>query len=1060
MDYKYDAFISYNHNPRDIRISKMLQQKLEQYKIPEGVSARTGKKKIERVFLDRGELEVAGDLNEEILRALRSTDFLIVICSPESYASPWVKKEIDYFLQYKTKDNILTVLTAGEPYDVLPDVLLYREVTAEDGTVTREAAEPLSCDYRLPEKEANKTELPRLVSALIGCRYDDLVQRRKQYQQKIRTRIAAGAAALMTLASGYMIWSNHRLKASYDTTLIEQSRSLTMQSEEALAQGDRIAAAEYALEALPSAEKPRPLVTDAVLALSNALHLYHSPHTVFTESAVRHFKAVVEGKEMTNALIDAFDTYSDDDLSYLAAIYSNNSICFWDRETGDQILTEYTDSLHRDGIKVLYAVIAPDGRVLIITDQKICCLDVSSGKDVWTMDINGDTMLFSIEPSLEGGVLWVSLPDYQPDARYTIAGIDIENGEVICEQNFEEMPCLIQASPDGKSAVCSFYVWAEDEEDDSSEDGSDSLQDDYERLCVIGPGKDEVHEIAKLPHITDLAFDQDGHLIVASQDRQPENGISESRGFRYKSGGTTIVGSSGETKTFFITCLDPADGRTIWQNELSGIFKSHPVISDANAPEAREGMTACTLGSMLIYFDSEGNKVDSVDFGSNIAAFYKWGANEESLLAVLMDGSRVEWSAAEGTINILYNLFLAPVDAAIADDESIFLVYSETTSDNDHIIEYHFHSPDEKWEEYDSPEIPDGWELESESNVAPYEQGCAEIRHYVSDPDGNTVNSKGGSRIFRVTPRDDPSGKITKQDILIEDPDEYVHYIYRGNAGDKLYFACEDFEGSVYIATADLSTGKTEEIKLAEVLGSSRTMPYGITEAGGQAKISILMLPGYSEEDNLMKVLSIDPESSETELAEIRSLSEEELTYLTGLDVVSPYFDRDSNSVWVYTGSEKVYEYDISSGEELSSIDIGKGDLMGLTVCDDGSLIVLESYNYGSRMHVYDRKTQEKKHTIVMEDVELYDRTMQSAILPDGNILLSTGDDDAFVVDPSDYSILSKIYDFKGYNNNTGNIYLDGGYSGDYQHFGHVPYRTLDEMILEGMTFTGKNKTE
>ena len=67
MDYKYDAFISYNHNPRDIRISKMLQQKLEQYRIPEGVSAKTGKKKIERVFLDRGELEVAGDLNEEIL---------------------------------------------------------------------------------------------------------------------------------------------------------------------------------------------------------------------------------------------------------------------------------------------------------------------------------------------------------------------------------------------------------------------------------------------------------------------------------------------------------------------------------------------------------------------------------------------------------------------------------------------------------------------------------------------------------------------------------------------------------------------------------------------------------------------------------------------------------------------------------------------------------------------------------------------------------------------------------------------------------------------------------
>ena len=1058
MDYKYDAFISYNHNPRDIRISKMLQQKLEQYRIPEGVSAKTGKKKIERVFLDRGELEVAGDLNEEILRALRNTDYLIVICSPESYASPWVKKEIDYFLQYKTKDNILTVLTAGEPYEVLPDVLLYREVTAEDGTVTREAAEPLSCDYRMPEKEANRTELPRLVSALIGCRYDDLVQRRKQYQQKIRTRIAAGAVALMTLASGYMIWSNHQLKASYDRTLIEQSRSLTMQSEEALAQGDRIAAAQFALEALPSADQPRPLVTDAVLALSNALHLYQTPHTVFTESAVRHYKGVVEGKEMTNTLFHAFDTYSDDDLSYLATVYSNSSICFWDRETGDQILTEYTDSLHRDGITVRNVISAPDGHALIIAEQQICCLDVSSGKAVWTMDLNDDSLSFYEDPSLADGVLWICINGTWADGLYTIAGINTDNGEVLYEQQFEDSPHLIQASPDGKTLVCSFDVWEDDEEDSESEDSQNILAADYEKLCVIGPGKEDFREIAKMPHITDLAFDQSGHLIVASQNQDPGFEISESRNFRYRSGGTTIVGSSGETKTYFISCLDPSDGRTIWQNELSGIFKSYPVISDPGAPESRDGMTACTIGSILVYFDSEGNKVDSVDFGSNIAACYKWNDDDEILYAVLMDGSRVGWSASEGQVNILYNLFLAPVDAAIVDGESIFLIHSETTSDDAHIIEYHFHSPDEKWEEYDSPERLEGWKPDGDIYVESYEQGCAEIRHYAPASEEDTVNSKGGSRIFGITLRDDPSGKITKKDMLIEDQ-EFMHYDYIGKAGEKLYFAGDSMD-AVYIATAGLSTGKAEEKILEDVLGSARVLSYGITETDGQARVSILLLPGYSKEDDLMKILSIDPESGETDLADIRELSEEELTYLKGLDVVSPCYDRDSNSVWIYTGSEKVYEYDISSGEELSSIDIGKGDPLGITVCDDGSFIVLESYNYGSRLHVYDRKTQEKKHTIRMEDVELYDRTLQSEILPDGNILLSTGDDNAFVFDPSDYSILSKIYDFKAFNHDTGEIYLDLGYYNEYNLTGHVPYRTLDEMILEGGIFTGKDKPE
>ena len=123
----YNAFISYNHNPRDNKIVATLQRQLENYRIPKEIRASTGVAKIERVFLDKGELEVAGDLNKVICDALENTDYLIVICSPESKKSIWVQREIEYFLRNHSIDNILTVITAGEPNDVLPEILFHGE---------------------------------------------------------------------------------------------------------------------------------------------------------------------------------------------------------------------------------------------------------------------------------------------------------------------------------------------------------------------------------------------------------------------------------------------------------------------------------------------------------------------------------------------------------------------------------------------------------------------------------------------------------------------------------------------------------------------------------------------------------------------------------------------------------------------------------------------------------------------------------------------------------------------------------------------------------------------
>ena len=101
--YHYNAFISYNHNPRDIRIASTLQHQLENYRVPRDVSTSSGLTGIDRIFLDTGELEVAGDLNKVICDVLEDTDYLIVICSPESKQSIWVQREIEYYLRNHTR---------------------------------------------------------------------------------------------------------------------------------------------------------------------------------------------------------------------------------------------------------------------------------------------------------------------------------------------------------------------------------------------------------------------------------------------------------------------------------------------------------------------------------------------------------------------------------------------------------------------------------------------------------------------------------------------------------------------------------------------------------------------------------------------------------------------------------------------------------------------------------------------------------------------------------------------------------------------------------------------
>ena len=277
----YNAFISYRHAKLDSAIAEHLVKQLEHFHVPHKLKKNLRHQKITRIFRDKDELPITSDLTETITNALEKAEYLIVICSTNTKESIWVKREINTFLQTHTKDKILTVLCDGEPEEVIPQELLSmeKEYVDENGFTHKITipVEPLSCDYRLPRSRADKEERPRLASALLGCSYDELLRRRRQYA--IRRAAIVVAAVFLALSSvvAYALYSRQKINENYIESLRNKSIYLANASDQLLEEDKRVDAVHIALEALPKDDKDKmPETAQAIRALTDATAAYIS----------------------------------------------------------------------------------------------------------------------------------------------------------------------------------------------------------------------------------------------------------------------------------------------------------------------------------------------------------------------------------------------------------------------------------------------------------------------------------------------------------------------------------------------------------------------------------------------------------------------------------------------------------------------------------------------------------------------------------------------------------------------------------------------------------------
>ena len=277
-DRRYRAFISYRHSDnkeKGRQWATWLHQYLEGYRVPKplvgtkNLRGETVDATLFPVFRDEEELPADADLSNNITRALRNSDALVVICSPRATQSRFVAEEIRYFKELGRSGHILALIIDGEPnasddpgkraagidpaLECFPEPLRFG-VAGEDGRIDwTHTTEPIAADVR-PEGRpvqgftsatdyathlqktggtdvrlktadyAQRLQLARtkIVAGILGVPLGVLTERDKQQaarrrRQRLLAAVAAAVLVVVTTISLMDSWKSRREAKSFET---------------------------------------------------------------------------------------------------------------------------------------------------------------------------------------------------------------------------------------------------------------------------------------------------------------------------------------------------------------------------------------------------------------------------------------------------------------------------------------------------------------------------------------------------------------------------------------------------------------------------------------------------------------------------------------------------------------------------------------------------------------------------------------------------------------------------------------------------------------------------
>lgn len=629
MEREYIAFISYRHKPLDMDVARKLHRLIEHYRIPKDLK-KDGSSRLGYVFRDRDELPLSSDLSADIRNALDRSRFLIVICTPDTPESPWVRLEIEYFLQHHKREHVLAVLADGTPEQAFPEQITH--IYEQDGVTLNRLVEPLAANIvsssRLKRNRLIREEFLRLAAAIQECPYDMLRQREKRYRQQQISMIAGAVAAV---ALGFIVlllqrnWEiqkkneevlamnqeiqtkneeiqakNEEIQIQLEQSLRNESSALALLSAQLLEEGDRTGAVENALKALPSAAQERPESIEAELALCNALYAYQ-------DEGMRAACRIEQETEIKKLAVS-------EDGCYIATLDTYDHMRCFDGYTGKMLWKKEVSSWNAD-----------------------CFTIVESAQAIFYAYSGRETVLLSLR---DGSVL-NELALEKPDSRYYYR---------IFISDTEDVMAAWGLSSKGP-AVISFYRLSDfgqiSEGSLSSVPGYieyESFSPDGTRhAAIFRDERDDVY------HYTLYVFDVDTGSLLYQKPLAPYQGTSDAAMVFLPDGDLMVLRSNSYPDTQYLYRLEKDTGETVYSRS----FSEECWTGSTPSLLLNENMLVyARWDSVLIFELGSGNLMEHQKLPSYCEACYFLDDNRDRYVAVLSNGKVVTDSLPNYDVNI------------------------------------------------------------------------------------------------------------------------------------------------------------------------------------------------------------------------------------------------------------------------------------------------------------------------------------------------------------------------------------------------------------------------
>lgn len=361
-DCYHDAFISYSRV--DKTFASRLEKTLENHRVQLGLK---GSKRRLDIFRDEDDF-TGTEYYKALAKHLSTSRKLIVICSPDARASPYVNEEIAMFAQAHGIDAIIPVLLRGIPNnEVSPGQ--EAEMAFPESLVERMRM-PLAIPYlniNLAKQQIDKGPFEAswfsLLANLLDVTRSEVEQRERKRQVRTRNRWIIGLAGVSFALFALSIWALvERFEAARqrDEALRSQSTFLAQMSRQQADNGRHDIALKLALQALPrQIDQPdRPWVQVAESAL-------------FAAFAQQSFRLVIRGQR--TGLDDKVEAVQMGPDGRRAVLVYGGRAELWNLQSGELINVIHSDD---DNSYIADLAFSPDGRYVAVSYKTLGNLTV------------------------------------------------------------------------------------------------------------------------------------------------------------------------------------------------------------------------------------------------------------------------------------------------------------------------------------------------------------------------------------------------------------------------------------------------------------------------------------------------------------------------------------------------------------------------------------------------------------------------------------------------------------------------------------------------------------